>query len=335
MRIPSSLAASRLVESVGTVAVVGLLAAVAAAGCSSVGISAASTTGTTTPTTRSPAASPTPPAVIPLPTTLPAQISYDQAMRLFEYDRSRPFGVVERSSDEQDGATVHDLTYTTAAGSRAQAYLVVPGGSGPFGGAMYLHGAGGSSSSFLTEAIALTRHGVVSLLITQPEWKSAPASDAEAVNEIVFEMRELQRSLDLLAAQPIVDPGRLGFVGFSFGAVRGGTYAGVDARRLRITILASTPSSYDAPAMAPFDPIVWAPHVAPAALYLQEGTQDPWFTRAEAESYIAAAGQPKELVWYEANHGLNALALTDRLEWLGGMIGSDCRPALCSATIQP
>lgn len=292
------------------VAGIAVLASVAVSGCSGIVVTAA------------PAASPTPATAAPLPTTLPAD-TYEDAMRLFEYDRSRPFNVVEQGVDQRDGATVHNVTYATAAGARAQAYLVLPEGSGPFGGVMYLHGAGGSSSSFLPEAVALAGHGVVSLLITQPEWMSAPIGDVEAVNEIVFEMRELQRSLDLLASQPQVDARRLGFVGFSFGAVRGGTYAGVDGRRLRIAILASTPPSYDVPAMAPFDPIVWVPRVAPAEFYLQEGTQDPWFTHDQAESLIAAAPEPKKLVWYEANHGLNAAAVADRLKWLGGTIGSD------------
>ncbi len=261
------------------------------------------------------------PSVIPLPTELPESISYDQAMRLFEYDGSRPFDLVETSVSEQSGVTIHDITYLQASGSRTQAFLVVPHGSGPFGGVMYLHGALGASSNFLQEAIDLAQHGLVSLLITAPEYIAQPVTAEEAVNEIAFEMRELRRSLDLLASRPEVDPRRLGFVGFSYGAMRGGTFAGIEGGRLSIAVLMSTPPSYHVAYMAPFDPIVWAPHVSPAALYVQEGTQDTWFTHDEAESLVAAAHQPKQLVWYQANHALNQDAYDDRVGWLERTLG--------------
>lgn len=222
--------------------------------------------------------------------------------------------------DERGGATVHDITYLEASGSRTQAFLVVPHGQGPFGGVMYLHGAGGSSGEFLQEGVDIANHGLVSLLITAPEWDAVPATENEAVNEIVFEMRELRRSLDLLASRPEVNPARLGFVGYSFGAIRGGTFAGIEGGRLKIAVLASTPQSYNLDYMAPFDPIAWAPYVSPAALYVQEGTQDSWFTHDAADSLIVAAREPKKLVWYEANHGLNQQAYDDRIGWLEGAL---------------
>jgi uncharacterized protein len=68
--------------------------------------------------------------------------------------------------------------------------------------------------------------------------------------------------------------------------------------------------------MAPFDPVVWVQYVAPAAYYVQEGTQGVWFTHDEAESLAAAAHEPKSLVWYESGHGLNQTAYNDRVGWL-------------------
>jgi dienelactone hydrolase len=260
-------------------------------------------------------------AVIPIPTALPSEITYDQAIRLFQYDRSRPFDIRETAADAVDGATVHDITYVGAAGTRYQANLVLPAGRGPFGGVMYLHGAGGSSSDFLSEATALAGRGVASLLITQPEAQQLPGDGNAAVTEIVYEMREMSRAMDLLASRPEVDPSRLGFVGFSFGAVRGATFAGFQGGRLKIAVLASTPPSYDTPAMASFDPIAWVSHVSPAALYIQEGKLDTWFTHDEAEALIGAAREPKRLVWYDANHGLDGSAYDDRLAWLGDALG--------------
>jgi predicted esterase len=261
------------------------------------------------------------PSTAPLPTAPAGPISHDDAVRLFRGDRSGPFDVVVQSQRIEDGSTVHDIVYAGADGRRHQANLVIPSGPGRFGGVMYIPGAGGSSIDSLPEALELARHGVVSLLITPPELDSAPLDPAAAVSEIAYEMREMDRALDLLASRSEVDPTRLGVVGFSFGAVRGATFAGYAGSRLRIVILASLPPSYDTPWMEPFDPIAWVPHISPAALYVQEGTQDTWFTRAEAEALVAAAHEPRRLVWYEAGHGLDDRSHRDRIDWLAEALG--------------
>ena len=261
-------------------------------------------------------------SVIPLPTSLAGPISHDDAVRLFAADRSRPFDIVERPVQSDDWSSVHDITYAGADGRRHQANLVIPSRSRGFGGVMYLHGAGGSSSDFLPEALELARLGIASLLITQPELNRSPADASSAASEIAYEMREMSRALDLLASLPEVDPSRLGFVGFSYGAVRGATFGGYAGARLRIVVLASLPPSYDTPWMAPFDPIAWVPFVSPAALYIQEGTQDTWFTRDEAEALAGAARDPKKLVWYQSGHGLDELSHHDRVDWLSEALGS-------------
>jgi len=125
-------------------------------------------------------------AVIELPTQLPDDISYRQAMALFAYDHSRPFDVQERSVTIQSGALVHDISYLGAAGKRSQAYVVMPYGKGQFGAVMYLHGAFSGSSEFIDEACDLAHRGVASLLITQPEMDADPLTDNAAINEIVY-----------------------------------------------------------------------------------------------------------------------------------------------------
>jgi predicted esterase len=288
-------------------ALIALALAVGLSGC------AAKATKTDAPGARA--------SVIPLPTELPETISHADAVRLFEGDDSRLFDVIERSVAAEDGGSVHDITYVGADGQRHQANLVIPAGRGPFGAAMYLHGAGGSSSDFVPEAIELARRGVASLLISQPEADALPMSSNAARNELVYEMREMDRALDLLASRPEVDPSRLGFAGFSFGAVRGATFSGFEGGRLRIAVLAALPPRYGNSGMAAFDPIAWVPYVSPARLYLQEGTGDTWFSHDEAEGLIAAAREPKLLVWYEAGHGLDDQACFDRLDWMARALG--------------
>jgi dienelactone hydrolase len=259
---------------------------------------------------------------IPLTTNLPASLTHDDAMRLFEYDRSLPFDMKEGPVTTDGEAAIHPFSYLDTTGKRALATLVLPNGPGPFGAVTFLPGALEGRGEFQPDAIELARHGVASLLIDSPELYAMPVTDHEAVAEIVFEMRELRRLVDWLGSRSDVDPMRLGLFGFSFGAVRAATFAGVEGGHLKIAILRSTPPSYDYPAMAPFDPIAWVPYASPCALYIQEGSQDGWFTHDQAESLAGAARQPKRLVWYDSGHGLNDQANTDFHAWLVAALGS-------------
>lgn len=265
-----------------------------------------------------PAAGPT---VIPLETSLPADFSHDEAMRLFEYDHSLPMDYTEETVSTDGTAIVHRFNYRDMSGKRDRGTLVIPQGTGPFGAVMFMAGGMNGKGQYLPDAIEFSKRGIASLLLDYPELYPVPVTDREAVTETIFEMREFRRLFDWLAARPEVDSGRLGLVGVSYGAVRAATFAGVEGGRLKLAVLNSTPESYHVSAMAPFDPIAWAPYVSPCALYLQEGALDTWFTRSDAESLIAAAREPKRLIWYDANHGLNAQAHDDYLDWVTEALG--------------
>jgi dienelactone hydrolase len=258
---------------------------------------------------------------IPLMTDLPSAITHDDALRLFEYDHSLPFDMSEGPVTADGGAEIRPFSYLDMSGKRAQGTLILPVGAGPFGAVMFLPGALEGRGEFQPDAVELAGHGIASLLIDSPEMYAMPATDREAVAEIVFEMRELRRLVDWLGSRPEIDQARLGLFGFSFGAVRAATFAGVEGGHLKIAILRSTPPSYNYPAMAPFDPIAWVPYASPCAVYIQEGAQDTWFTHDEAESLAAAAREPKRLVWYDAGHGLNDQANADYMGWIIAALG--------------
>lgn len=270
----------------------------------------------------SPSTSPSP-TTVPIPTQLGTDISYAEAMRLFEYDHSRPLDVREDAVNHEDGAALHAISYVMDNGRRAQAYLVLPDGGGRFGAILWFPGGTSTKGEFRDWALYLARtHGIASLLIDYPELYSIPADDQQAVNNLIFETRELSRLVDWLAGRPEIDPSRLGMYGLSYGAVRATIFAGVQGGRFKIAIVNSGPPRWGNPEMSAFDPITWAPHIAPCAFYLLEGTRDGWYTRADGEAFIAAAKAPKRLVWYDANHGLNQQADDDATGWLADALGS-------------
>ena len=64
------------------------------------------------------------------------------------------------------------------------------------------------------------------------------------------------------------------------------------------------------------DPGNFLPHAAPAAVFLQYATQEDFLTPARARQYFALVSEPKQMKVYDTNHGLNAEARHDRVEFL-------------------
>ena len=116
---------------------------------------------------------------------------------------------------------------------RISGYLVSPErGGDSLAAILYVHWLGEKETTnrtqFLNEAVALANQGVVSLLIdamwAQPKWyeKRIPEEDYD---NAIAQVMDLRRALDLLIAQPGVDPDRVGFVGHDFGAMYGISWA--------------------------------------------------------------------------------------------------------------
>ena len=147
-------------------------------------------------------------------------------------------------------------------------------------------------------------------------------------------MIAVRRGIDLLRRRVDVDPGRIGFVGWSAGARAGAILAGVEPR-LRAVVLMSggaTPiSSYAARAPASLrptirrylrivDPLHYVGRAAPSRLLLQNGRRDQVVPRPALEAMVRAAPKGATVRWYDADHGLNPTAYHEQLDWLAQML---------------
>ena len=279
------------------------------------------------------------------------------AIHAFDYDAKAPLDVRQLAQESVGGILVKDITYPSPKGGRIPAYLVVPSGKGPFAGVVFQHWGLGNRSEFLPEARFLAKAGAESILLDAPPnrpkpWRHAdegqienPSSDRELFIQTVVDFR---RSLDVLLAQPGVDPKRLAFVGHSYGASWGGTLAGVDKRVKAYVLMAGLPVATDfsedyakgaavfeeyfarfrqkytaeqfqkyKEAISPLEAVHFLPHAAPAALFMQFATKDVYISPLAARQYWEAASQPKEQHWYNCDHSLNdPKALLDRDLWL-------------------
>lgn len=158
-------------------------------------------------------------------------LSYADALPRYQYDQTAPFDLKITSDKVQDGVTIHNVTYAAAnpqfaisSGGRIAAYIVTPPGNGPFAGILFMHGLGagwGNREEFLNEAVSLAHQGVVSVLpaglfpwIVTHEG-TGPGDQTNVIDQVI----ELRRSLDLLLMQPGVDPQHIAFVGHDYGAI--------------------------------------------------------------------------------------------------------------------
>jgi dienelactone hydrolase len=240
---------------------------------------------------------------------LPASPTFDQLVPLLAYHSAVPFNVVLNDARTEDGGViVRDITYAGEGGQPVDAYLVVPSGSGPFPAVLFEHGMGDTRDQFLDEAVTLAQQQhVLSLVPTRP---STAASDG--TEEAILQMREMRHGLDLLVAQPGADESRLGYVGFSMGAVIGSEIVAFESRIKTAVLIEAVPSV----ARGWLDPTILAPHATKASLLFQFGRSDTYYDEADANAFAALYTGDTEVKWYDSPHSASAVFLVDCTTWM-------------------
>lgn len=208
------------------------------------------------------------------------------------------------------GAVVRDVTYA-GSGAEVTGVLSVPAGDGPHPAVLYAPGVGCPAAMFESDMATMQRAGVAALAIDPPDGRAPfvePISlDPEAVAAAhVQYVGDLRRGLDVLASLPQVDPGRLGYVGYSWGAYVGGFLAGL---RAPVTAYVLTYAGADwvgaDPTLAgePVDPAAAIRFSRGASFLFQAGEGDLLFSRSSVRLYYRSAPGPKALQWFPGGHG--------------------------------
>jgi dienelactone hydrolase len=274
----------------------------------------------------------------------PRTTPYASLVRIYDYNAAAPLDVREESvSDAGEGIMVHSLSFASPKGGRATAELVLPAHpSGRVPAVIVQPGFGSPADDAVTDEVALARLGFVAISLDSPHVRplgpryTCRVSDRKAYIQYVIDLR---RTVDLLTTRPEVDPSRLGYAGFSMGAIVGGTLSGVDHRVKAFALQSGGPrfslvqrnqcrgvlsrrrlTAYTR-ALRFADSINYVGHAAPSALLFQNGTRDPLYTRKSIRRYFAAASKPKTLRWYRSGHDLPPRATADRTAFLRAQLG--------------
>jgi pimeloyl-ACP methyl ester carboxylesterase len=299
-----------------------------------------------------------PPALQPTSTMVPTAAPtltqvpdiYEQNVHLFDYEAESPVLITEKSVQQEEGYTVHLISYPSPKDGEVPAYLVVPEGPGPFAGILLMHGSSGSRESMLPLAKDLVQTGAVVLTISAPaaripgrDWITFTPLDRE---EQIQLMVDLRRGVDLLIQHENVDPSRIGYVGYSYGAAMGGLLAGIEPRIKAYGFMVGDGGLVNhftdesgptggfeqfglavrrswLEAMEPIEPIHYVGHAFSSALFFQNARYDRSVTEEDALAYQAAGSEPKKVQWYESGHGLPEQAFVDMVAWLEEQIGID------------
>lgn len=285
--------------------------------------------------------------------TLPA-LDLQQAYHLFDYDAAAPLAVQETGTERRGDVRIVDLSYASPRGGRVPAYLILPPGEGKHPGVLFLHPGQGDRSTFVDEAVELAGRGIVSLTLSAPFLRpenqaqrgGKPFDPERDRKEQLQTVLDLRRGLDLLVSRPEVDAKRLVYVGHSLGATVAGPLAGIDKRPIAQVLMAGFPSLTRAythgtgrvaiffqeiltaeqqkayvEAMAPLDSVHYIGRAAPAKLLFQFARRDEYISAWDAEVYVQAASDPKEVKWYDTDHFFNEEARRDRVEWVVRVVG--------------
>jgi dienelactone hydrolase len=271
-----------------------------------------------------------------------------EMVRHFDYDQSAPIDLKLLGTQKRGEATVYDVTYASPKGGVVPAYLVVPSGKGPFAGVVWGHWYWRNSDmrnrkQFLEEAVAIAPAGVVSLLTDGPVARPGYVPNNQPLNEqqtteMVQQIVDMRRGVDLLLARKDVDPKRLAYVGHSYNASIGAILSGVDRRFKAFVLMAGTmsdevdfktgaykdfrekvgPEKFDAftAKYGYLDQGKYVSHAAPAFVFLQYATKEDFMTPDRAREYEKVVSEPKRFKLYEAPHALNAEARRDRIAFL-------------------
>lgn len=263
----------------------------------------------------------------------------------FDYQSDLDFGIRPVFARPQEGIVIENFTYLSPFERRRAAFLVKPEGevtqAAPI---LFVHwyepeAPDSNNRQFLPEAITLAKQGAVCLLV-ETMWSDLDwflkRTQADDIQNSIEQVVELRQAMDLLLSQPGIDAERFAYVGHDFGAMYGVLMGSIDPRPKAYVLMAGTPRWHEwflyyppmteeardayIKEMQSFDPIEHIGNLAPAPVLLQFGDNDPHVPLARTEAFFGAASEPKEMKIYQAGHGLNDAARTDRLAWLSNTL---------------
>lgn len=223
-----------------------------------------------------------------------------------------------------------------AGGEAIPGILLLPRDPVPSPGVLLLHGYS-SRKEHVAEGVghSLMRHGIASLSIDLPlhGTRTDPLQAQAARNPLALvglwrqALKECRLALGYLRARQEIESRCIGIAGYSLGSFLA-VMAAAEDPGVRAVVLAAggdlpagTPLSAVARAVA--DPVRAVRKLRGRPLLMVHGRGDRTVTPDQAQRLYDAAGEPKELKWWNAGHILPPAAIDYAAEWLRARMRAD------------
>jgi len=183
-----------------------------------------------------------------------------------------------------------------------------------------------------------------------PSGQMLPANPAQAAHMIISTIIDNRRALDYAVAREDIDSDRILLIGVSTGGIAGSILAAVEPRIDGAALLVAggrwdlffQHSHYELieqaraagwlgliseEQLAPFEPVNFIGYIAPRPLFMANGLQDEMVPSECAQALHEAAGEPKEIHWYDADHiGAVIQAIPHLGVWLSQQLATPSQP---------
>jgi dienelactone hydrolase len=250
------------------------------------------------------------------------------------YDPKAAFNVTGTESQDKDQYRRVKLYFEGNGGEKVPTILTFPKEfTGKLPCVVFLHGIG-QKKEFIDEITAPFNLNGFAMATFDQSMQGERDVNGILTQAVAFRQRpyktinETRRLIDYLSSHPDIDPERIYLVGASYGAITGSTAMAFDKRIKagvlvygggNISKLLSAPLIKEAVGwklaflrpivafiMRPADPCLYVKGISPRPVLFQNGTNDTLVCPEAAKALQEAAGEPKEIIWYDSNHpGLN------------------------------
>lgn len=273
----------------------------------------------------------------------------DIRLALYDIDHSIPLEAVVQPAPPLKNETTrlkelrtrHLVRFVSACDQRVPCILAIPKKRSPRAPAVILlAGSGGHKDTDYVRITSdmLNTMGIITLSMDAQyhgdRARKGRSGDIHFIQNVtnrdawVQTVRDLRRCVDYLLSRKDVDPERIGFVGFSQGAMLGATFLGVEPRvkaaclavpgagfvewARRLGIASGDTRSLEIGA-AMTDPIHFIRRFSPRPLLILAARKDELIPASATEALVGAAGPGHRVIWYHSGHVLPPNALVGDL----------------------